>query len=115
MLAGLEEPLVLGLDEVERLFPYTEVATSFLGMLRVWNENAKLGGVWQRLRLVVTHSTESYVVMDSNQSPFNVGLGVELVDWSRDEVMTVAGRVGVDWGESGGGAVDGVGGGAIPI
>ena len=77
ILKDLTVPLFLGLDELDRLFPYNAVAKEFLGLLRSWNEKAKVNETWAKLRLAIVHSTESYVVMDKNSSPFNVGLAVE--------------------------------------
>ncbi|MBD0311185.1 MAG: AAA-like domain-containing protein, partial [Microcoleus sp. T1-bin1] len=61
LLAETSAPLVLGLDEVDRLFPYTEVVEDFLGMLRSWHEKAKISDIWKKLRLVIAHSTEVYI------------------------------------------------------
>ncbi len=53
---------------------------------------------WAKLRLVIAHSTESYVVMDTNSSPFNVGLAVELPEFSQEQVLDLAARHGLSWG-----------------
>ena len=98
LLGDLERPLVLGLDEVDKLFPYNEVATEFLSLLRAWNEAGKSGGDWAKLRMVVVHSTESYVDMDTNQSPFNVGLAVELPEFTNEQIVDLARRHGLGWG-----------------
>ena len=97
LLPALNGPLVLALDEVDRLFAYEALAKDFLGLLRVWNEQAKMGGVWSGLRLIVVHSTESYVVMDVNASPFNVGMEVKLPEFTADQVLTLAQRHGLAW------------------
>lgn len=97
LLPTLKGPLVLALDEVDRLFPYEALAKEFLGLLRVWNEQAKMGGIWSGLRLIVVHSTESYVVMDTNASPFNVGMEMKLPEFTADQVLTLAKRHGLTW------------------
>ena len=99
ILAPLPGPLVLGLDEVERLFEFQEVAAEFLGMLRFWFEDGKTKAVWGKLRLVLIHSTEVYVAMDRNQSPLNVGLAVDLAHFTGVEVLELAGRHGLGWGD----------------
>ena len=98
LLADLNGPIVLGLDEVDRMFAYEQVAKEFLGLLRTWNEEAKVNDAWGKLRLVVVHSTESYVVMDTNSSPFNVGLPINLKDFDANQVMDLAKRHGLGWG-----------------
>lgn len=98
VLKDLTVPLFLGLDELDRLFPYNETAKEFLALLRHWNEQAKVSETWGKLRLALAHSTESYVVMDTNSSPFNVGLAVELPEFTPEQVLDLAGRHGLSWG-----------------
>ncbi|MGK7874196.1 MAG: AAA-like domain-containing protein [Xenococcaceae cyanobacterium] len=98
LLADLNSPLVLGLDEVDRIFPYNQVAKEFLMLLRAWNEKAKVDSTWAKLRLVMVHSTETYVVMDTNASPFNVGLSIELPEFNPTQVLDLAKRHGLVWG-----------------
>jgi hypothetical protein len=99
LLAETETPLVLGLDEVDRLFPYTEVVEDFLGMLRSWHGKAKISDIWKKLRLVMAHSTEVYIPLDMNQSPFNAGVPVELLEFDSQQIHDLAGVHGLDWDE----------------
>lgn len=86
-----EIPLVLVLDEVDRIFFIREIASEFLGMLRTWHEDAKTRQVWRQLRLVVLHS-EIYTEVDINQSPFNAGYEVILTDFNQEQVLDLAHR-----------------------
>ena len=97
MLPELDAPLVLGLDEVDRVFEHEAIAGDFFGLLRAWHEQAKDREIWRKLHLVVVHSTEVYVPMDLNQSPFNVGLPVELPEFSSQQVEELAQRHGLNW------------------
>ncbi|HAX86602.1 MAG TPA: molecular chaperone Tir, partial [Cyanobacteria bacterium UBA11370] len=101
LLSESEQPLVLGLDEVDRVFQYPEIAEDFFGLLRAWYEEAGYGNndsdLWEKLRLVVVHSTEVYIPMDVNQSPFNVGLPIELSEFSFEQVWDLAQRHGLNW------------------
>lgn len=97
LLAQLDAPLVLGLDEVDVVFQYPAIASDFFGLLRSWHEDAKNRAIWQKLNLVVVHSTEVYVPMELNQSPFNVGLPVELPEFSPQQVAELARRHGLNW------------------
>jgi len=100
LLEQLEAPLVLAFDEVNQIFEYPKIAKSFLPLLRSWYEETKEVSLWQKLRLVVIHSTEIYVPLQLNQSPFsNVGLPLELGNFSFEEVQELAGRYGLFWGE----------------
>ena len=97
LLRELDSPLVLGLDEVDRVFEHRHIAEDFFGLLRAWHEEAKNRAVWQKLRLVVVHSTEVYVPLDNNQSPFNVGLPIDLPEFSPEQVQDLAARHGLNW------------------
>jgi len=43
LLSETESPLVLGLDEVDRVFQYPVIADDFFGLLRAWYEEARHG------------------------------------------------------------------------
>jgi len=92
-------PLVLGLDEVDMVFEHTNIAADFMGLLRAWHESAKTNALWKKLRLVVVHSTEVYIPMNINQSPFNVGLPIELSEFLPEQVLDLAQRHGLTWDE----------------
>ncbi|MBW4671514.1 MAG: AAA-like domain-containing protein [Cyanomargarita calcarea GSE-NOS-MK-12-04C] len=95
LLAG-DNPLVLALDEVDKMFPYPEIAGEFLGMLRTWHEDAKTRLLWRQLRLVVLH-TQAYTQLDINQSPFNAGTEMTLPDFTAEQVLVLAQKYGLDW------------------
>ena len=75
------------------------MAKDFLPLLRSWYEEAKRLPIWQKLRLIVVHSTEIYVPLQLNQSPFNVGLPIQLNDFSLDQVQQLAQHYGLDWSD----------------
>ena len=99
LLAELDVPLVLALDEVDMVFPHPAVADDFFALVRSWYESARYGDfsseLWENLRLVMVHSTEAYVPLNINQSPFNVGKNVELVEFLPGQVKDLAGRYGL--------------------
>jgi hypothetical protein len=97
LLEQINCPLVLALDEVDRVFQSAEIAQGFFPMLRSWHEEAKTIDIWEQLRLVVAHSTEDYGPLDINQSPFNVGLPVELSEFTPEQVQDLAQRHKLGW------------------
>lgn len=97
ILDSIDTPLVLALDEVNQVFEHPEVAKDFLPLLRSWYEEAKRLPIWQKLRLIVIHSTEIYVPLQLNQSPFNVGLPIQLEDFNLEEIQQLAQRYGLNW------------------
>ena len=97
LLENLDSPLVLGLENLDRIFQYQTVAASFLGLLRAWHEDAKYMERWQKLRLVLAVSTEVFIPLDINQSPFNVGLPIELPEFNLEQVQELAKKYGLNW------------------
>ncbi|MEM6353970.1 MAG: AAA-like domain-containing protein [Cyanobacteria bacterium P01_D01_bin.14] len=86
VLQQTDRPIVLAIDNVDRLFPHTEVAANFFSLLRAWYEDARILPDWQRLRLIIAHSTEVYPTINVNRSPFNVGLAIELTDFTAEQI-----------------------------
>jgi len=92
LLKELDAPLVLGIDEVDSVFD-TDFRSDFFGMLRSWHNSRATGAlsreraVWRGLDLVLVTSTEPYQLIENlNQSPFNVGLKIELDDFNSEQV-----------------------------
>ena len=92
ILETLDTPLVLALDEVNQIFEHPLVAKDFLPLLRSWYEEGKRLPIWQKLRLIVVHSTEIYVPLDLDRSPFNVGLPIQLDSFDTEGVQKLAQR-----------------------
>lgn len=97
VLEQIDSPLVLALNEVHRVFEHPNIAQDFLPMLRFWHEQAKQDRTWQKVRLVVVHTTEIYIPLKLNQSPFNVGLTVTLPPFTIAQVQNLAQGYGIDW------------------
>ncbi|MBE9012018.1 AAA-like domain-containing protein, partial [Pseudanabaenaceae cyanobacterium LEGE 13415] len=97
LLSQLNAPIVLALDEVNRIFEHPTVAQDVLPLLRSWYEEAKRLPIWQNFRLLIAHSTEVYVPLQLNQSPFNVGFAAQLKCFSLEQVQQLAHRYGLDW------------------
>ncbi|MGB7378210.1 MAG: AAA-like domain-containing protein [Rivularia sp. (in: cyanobacteria)] len=91
-----ENPLVLALDEVDKIFAYPEIAGEFLGMLRTWHEDAKTRPKWKQLRILVLH-TQAYTQLDINQSPFNAGTEMTLPDFTLEQVLFLAKQYDLNW------------------
>lgn len=97
LLAHLETPLLLALDDVDSLFEVPAVRQDFFGLLRSWHEEANNLECWQHLRMVVAHATEVYIPLNLHQSPFNVGLPVRLPDLTVAQVQQLAAICGLNW------------------
>lgn len=104
VLEHIDSPLILALNEVHRVFEHPKIAQDFLPMLRFWHEVAKQDRTWQKVRLVVVHTTEIYIPLNLNQSPFNLGLTVPLPHFTLSQVQNLAQEYGIDWATSSEGA-----------
>jgi len=97
LLLSIDTPVALGLDEVDEVFNHPAIANGFFALLRAWHEQAKNDPVWKKLRLIIVHSQEVYIPLNINQSPFNVGLPIELPDLSQEQVQDLVQRHGINW------------------
>lgn len=87
LLKELKLPLVLAMDEVERVLEM-EFCSDFFAMLRSWHNNRAMTPAWKRLDLVLVTSVEPYQLIGNlNQSPFNIGQVIELTDFSFEQVI----------------------------
>lgn len=96
ILESSSRPLLLNIQELNRLFAYPATAQAFFPLLRSWYEEARQEPVWQRLRQVVSYATDSYLPLDIHQSPFNVGLPLFLPELTLTQVCTLAKRYDLD-------------------
>ncbi|MEQ9553098.1 MAG: AAA-like domain-containing protein [Coleofasciculus sp. G3-WIS-01] len=97
LLEQIDTPILLALNEVNRLFEYETIASEFLPLLRSWHEEAQLDESLQQLRFVVVHSTEIDISLNINQSPFNVGLPILLPELTLEQVQELARRYQLNW------------------
>lgn len=88
VLGQTDRHIVWALDEVDRLFSRPFYGDVF-GLFRSWhNERASdPDGPWSQLTLVLAYSTEAHLFMpDLDQSPFNVGVRLELEDLTPEQL-----------------------------
>ena len=97
ILSKLDKPLVLAIDEADKLFDHSEVSDEFFGLIRAWHEHSKSDPLWENLKILLSHSTEPLLGITSiNQSPFhNVGLGVNLKAFTKEELTDLIHRHGL--------------------
>lgn len=94
-----ETPLLICLDEVDRLFS-SPVGSKFFSSVRAFFNSGALDPSWEKVRWLLGSSSEpSFFIDDLAQSPFNIGLRVELGAFTPQEVETFAGRHGLSLDE----------------
>lgn len=99
ILKEVASPIVLGLDDVDEIFAYPQIAEEFFKLLRSWNEKGKNSEIWQKLRIVIAHSQEVYIDLDANHSPFNVGSSFELGEFNQLQVKELIQQHGLNWSD----------------
>jgi len=82
-------PVVLAIDDVEWLAPYPAVCQEFLSMLRYWGD-AKTNLIYRNLRLIISYSTEKFIELPPKDSPFNIGVNIEIPEFTKEEVQALA-------------------------
>jgi hypothetical protein len=86
VLPASDVPLVLAMDEVDRLLS-ADFHSDFFSTIRSWHTKQALGGPWSKLNIVMAISTDPFLLIsDIRQSPFNVGLVLELEDFDETQV-----------------------------
>ncbi len=96
ILGKLQERVVWGMDEADRLFSFS-FASEVFGLFRSWHNERSLSpdGPWQKLTLSITYATEAHMfIADMNQSPFNVGTRLVLADFTPEQVFELNQRYG---------------------
>jgi hypothetical protein len=90
------QPLVWGMDEVDRLFSCS-FGSEVFGLFRSWHNERSLDpdGPWQKLTLAIAYATEAHMfITDMNQSPFNVGTRLVLADFTPAQLVELNKRYG---------------------
>ncbi|PSF35252.1 diguanylate cyclase [Aphanothece hegewaldii CCALA 016] len=97
ILSNLENPLVISFNDIHHILAYSELAANFLSLLRYWYEQSRQSEIWQKLRMILVHSTEIYVPLRFHESPFNVGLPITIPEFTLPQIQELAKRHGLDW------------------
>lgn len=98
LLGSIDCPLILAFDKLDYLFAKKEIAIDFFTLLRAWHENSKVDPKWSKLRLILAYG-DNPPSLESNKSPFNVGLTISQLEFSAAEVLELARKHGLSWQE----------------
>ncbi|MBO3461062.1 AAA-like domain-containing protein [Aetokthonos hydrillicola Thurmond2011] len=104
LLAKTPKPLLLALDDADLVFEQPKIANQFCIMLRNWYDRARRSDldseIWDKLRLIIVHSTEFYAELDINTSPLGgVGKVVDLPELNLEQVQRLVTRHRLSWSE----------------
>ncbi|NBD16703.1 MAG: hypothetical protein GVY04_11355 [Cyanobacteria bacterium] len=96
VLSQIQTPFLLIFDQLDRVFKYPTVVQDFLPLLRSCYELSKSNQGWQKIRLVLSYSTEMYIPLHWSKSPFNVGLPIQLSPFNLEQTLELAKRYGFE-------------------
>ncbi|CAD5977978.1 Phytochrome-like protein cph2 [Planktothrix rubescens] len=85
-------PLFLVFNELNIVFEHINISQNFLPLIRFWYEQSRHNQTWKNIHLFLVQSTEVYVSLNINQSPFNIGLSIELPPFTVNQVQNLAER-----------------------
>lgn len=85
VLPGAGGPIFWFMDEADRMFG-TSFYPEIFGLMRSWHNDRQVARLWHNLTIVLAYSAETHLfIRDPHQSPFNVGLRLELSDFTLDQ------------------------------
>lgn len=99
-LSSSEESLIIAIDNFDYIFQYPAIVADFCGLLRGWFEKVNTSKVWGKLRQIIVYSQEDYATLNINQSPFNVGLPIDLGELEPAAVIALSNAYGLQWSEA---------------
>jgi len=87
ILPKTDRQIILAMDEADRLLG-VPFQSDFFAMMRSWHNTRAMDPLWNKLNLVMVIATEPYLLISNpNQSPFNVGVNLDLEDFNHDQVQ----------------------------
>jgi hypothetical protein len=94
VLPACDGPLVLAMDEADRLLEF-DYYQDFFGLVRAWHNSRAVNDQWKKFNIVLVISTEPFLLIsDLSQSPFNVGRTLHLEDFTKSQVLDLNQRHG---------------------
>lgn len=80
------QKILLAMDEADLLLD-TPYKKHFFALLRAWDSRRAFDADWRKLNLVMVISTHPYLLIDDvNLSPFNVGVNIQLKDFTPEQI-----------------------------
>lgn len=94
VLQRFDQQILLAIDEADLLLD-SEYKKHFFALMRAWDSRRAFDASWRKLNLVMVISTHPYLLIDDvNLSPFNVGLTIQLKDFTPEQVADLNQRHG---------------------
>lgn len=97
LLKDRNQPLILVLKNLDRVFEQENFRIDFCDLLRAWSQlhtnSDRLSLIWNQVRIILVHSTDIYGSLNLNSSPLDgVGLTVTLSDFTPAQIRELEKR-----------------------
>lgn len=93
ILPQLDTPFLIALDNIDSIENYPHIAQDFYGLLRSIYKKSRThspsSSLWEKLRIILTHTYEIKSPLHLYQSPFNVGIPLELNGFNQKEITNL--------------------------
>jgi hypothetical protein len=94
ILPTSDQQIILAMDEADKLLT-VPFHSDFFALMRSWHNNRAIDTLWNKLTIAMVIATEPYLLISNpNQSPFNVGVKLNLEDFSQEQVQDLNHRHG---------------------
>jgi hypothetical protein len=97
ILKYIESPLFLVIDDLDKIFLDRDITENFASLLRSFFNKGSHNEKWKKLHLLIAYSTDYYVELDINKSPFNVGFPITLPEFTVSEISELAKLYQLEW------------------
>ena len=83
------KPLLIAIDEADCLLD-VDYKTDFFALLRAWDSRRAFDEAWEKFSLALVISTHPHLLIDDyRQSPFNVGMRIQLEDFTLEQIRNL--------------------------
>lgn len=106
LLKELSSSLIIIFDRLDIIFDpekaqtqTIEAAQSFFSLVRTWIDASSTNDLWQKVKYIIVEG-ETNIHMPPGVSPFNVGREIKLLNFSREQIIDLAKRYGLNWSDN---------------
>lgn len=97
ILKYVETPLFLVIDDLDKIFLASDVTQNFASLLRSFFNKGSNQEKWKSLHIIIAYSSDCYVELDLNKSPFNIGFPIKLPNFTTSEIQKLAQIYQLNW------------------
>ncbi|MGK7941746.1 MAG: AAA-like domain-containing protein [Crocosphaera sp.] len=89
LLPLIKVPLVLTIDELDRVLENHEVFEELFSLFKAWQEKSQQLSIWEKMRLILVQSTETFVIKSLHYTPLKIGREIQVGCFETEEVESL--------------------------